>query len=102
MIIRRWDRQPDLPLPKAAARKGGGTAGQVCHCLRPRQENSLWLTTMMDNSKTSMGEFHSFNANDLIGKTVKNKQGETLGKVEDLVIGSDGTADFVVLSRGFG
>ncbi len=46
------------------------------------------------------GQFHAFNAGDLIGKTVKDRKGEELGKVEDVVIGSDGYADFVVLARG--
>ncbi len=54
----------------------------------------------MSNPQQMPGTFHAFNANDLIGKTVKNSKGDELGKVEDLVIGNDGRADFVVLSRG--
>ena len=46
------------------------------------------------------GEFHSFNASDLIGKTVKGKDGESLGKVEDVMLSRDGTASFVILSYG--
>jgi len=48
----------------------------------------------------SSSTFHAFKANDLIGKTVKNSNGDDIGKVEDLVIGNDGRADFVILSRG--
>ncbi len=44
--------------------------------------------------------FQTFHANDMIGKTLKNKQGDDLGKVEDLVISNDGRIDFVVLSYG--
>lgn len=49
---------------------------------------------------SNSGTFHTFNASDLIGNTVKNSHGDDLGKVEDVVIGSDGRAHFVVLSRG--
>lgn len=59
-------------------------------------------TGSMDNSGRSSksGQFHAFNASDLLGKTVKNSHGDDLGKVEDVVIGSDGRANFVVLERG--
>jgi sporulation protein YlmC with PRC-barrel domain len=61
--------------------------------------NSNSHSNSMSNSQSS-GQFHAFNANDLIGKTVKDSKGNELAKVEDLVIGSDGRTDFVVLSRG--
>jgi len=41
-----------------------------------------------------------FNASDLINKKVIDKKGDDLGKVEDVVLGSDGKAQFVVLERG--
>jgi sporulation protein YlmC with PRC-barrel domain len=44
--------------------------------------------------------FHPFYTKDLLGKTVKDQKGKTIGKVADVVIGKDGRADFVVLSRG--
>jgi sporulation protein YlmC with PRC-barrel domain len=47
-----------------------------------------------------VGQFHAFNASDLIGKTVKDQKGQTLGEVRDVVIGSNGKADFVILSYG--
>lgn len=45
-------------------------------------------------------QFHAFNASDLIGKTVLDQKGETLGEVRDVVIGTDGRVDFVILSHG--
>ena len=44
--------------------------------------------------------FHPFYTKDLLGKTVKDQKGRTIGKVEDVVIGNDGRVDFVVLFRG--
>ncbi len=44
--------------------------------------------------------FHAFEMKDLMGKTVKNQNGETLGKIEDAVVGEDGRVDYMVLSRG--
>ncbi len=56
-------------------------------------------------SQSSMGQSQGmnsrpFNAKDLLGKTVKDRKGKSIGKVADLVIGNDGRADFVILSRG--
>lgn len=51
-------------------------------------------------SPMKSGEFQAFHVNDLVGKTVKNSAGDELGKVEDMVIGKNGRADFVILSRG--
>ena len=53
----------------------------------------------MGQSQQAMN-FHPFNAKDLLGKTVKDQKGKSIGKVADVVIGNDGRADFVVLSRG--
>ncbi len=53
----------------------------------------------MTESKNS-AESHTFNLSDLMSKTVKNQRGEELGKIEDVIIGRDGNASFVVLSRG--
>jgi sporulation protein YlmC with PRC-barrel domain len=65
------------------------------------------LAAENDHSKSSMStprgsdsSNSAFNVNDLIGKSVKNSRGDELGKVEDVIIGSDGRAQFVVLSRG--
>ena len=53
-----------------------------------------------DSKTMSQSQSHAFNAKDLIGKSVRNKQDEELGKVEDLIIGQDGNTEFVILSRG--
>jgi sporulation protein YlmC with PRC-barrel domain len=52
----------------------------------------------MHKSKSMSGS-QAFNASDLIGKEVQNQKGEKLGKVEDVVLGRKGNAEFVVLSR---
>ena len=68
------------------------------------QDNSSASTNTMPGSAVSqprsVEQFQAFNANDLIGKTVKDKQNDTLAKVEDIVIGKDGVAQFVILARG--
>jgi hypothetical protein len=57
-------------------------------------------------NQPSMGQsqqtvnFRPFYAKDLLGKTVKDQKGKSIGKVADVVIGRDGRADFVVLSHG--
>ncbi len=38
-------------------------------------------------------------ASDIIGKTVRGAQGESLGMVEDVMVGNDGRVHYVVLSR---
>ncbi len=48
----------------------------------------------------SANQLHGVSVSDLIGKTVENKKGETLGVVKDVVIGSDGIADFVIIAHG--
>jgi sporulation protein YlmC with PRC-barrel domain len=58
------------------------------------------MSPSSSSSTTSTSSFKAFHASDMIGKTVKNKDGEELGKVEDLVISRDGRIDFVVLSYG--
>lgn len=52
------------------------------------------------SQKSMSSQSHSFNASDLIGKSVKNKNGDSLGKVEDVIITNDGTASFVILQHG--
>ena len=58
------------------------------------------------SNQSSMGQSqramnaHPFNVKDLLGKSVKDQKGKSIGKVADVVIGSDGRADFIVLSRG--
>jgi sporulation protein YlmC with PRC-barrel domain len=41
-----------------------------------------------------------FQSNDVIGKTVKNNQGETLGNVEDFVIDKDGKIVYIAVAVG--
>lgn len=40
-------------------------------------------------------------ADELIGKTVRNSKGDTLGKVEDILITADGDAEMIVINDGF-
>jgi len=64
---------------------------------------ALPVFAAQDNSNQSASmnsEGHAFNAKDLIGKTVNDRQGKELGKVEDLVFGRDGSAYFVILAHG--
>jgi len=52
------------------------------------------------NPNTSMNQPKgSFHVNKLIGKIVKNDKGQELGKVEDIIVQSDGAASFIILSR---
>jgi sporulation protein YlmC with PRC-barrel domain len=59
-------------------------------------------SSRMEHQHNSMqqSKADSFHANDFIGKNVKDSKGEELGKVEDVIIQNDGTASFVILSRG--
>ncbi len=50
-------------------------------------------------SSQHSSQMMSFKANDLIGKTVKDRNNNSLGKVEDIVISQDGRADFVILAE---
>ncbi|MCE5336849.1 MAG: PRC-barrel domain-containing protein [Desulfobacteraceae bacterium] len=52
------------------------------------------------DASSMSGKFQAFHAKDLLGKNVENRQGEDLGKVEDIVFGKDGSAEFVVISHG--
>ncbi len=56
----------------------------------------------MDQSqKMSAGQTagsHAFKASELIDKNVKSNTGENLGKVQDVVLGPDGRANFFILS----
>lgn len=53
----------------------------------------------MIHSQSSMMN-HDIHVKDLIGKKIEDQKGKSLGTVSDVVIGNDGRADFVVLSRG--
>lgn len=41
-----------------------------------------------------------FLASHLIGKTVKNQQGKTLGSINDLIVGQNGQIDYAIVGRG--
>lgn len=41
-----------------------------------------------------------FRATKLVGSTVVNEANETVGKIDDMIVGPDGKASFVVLSVG--
>jgi len=53
-----------------------------------------------DRFKPAGAEHGQIKASKLIGKEVKNEQGERLGKVEDLIINSSYTVNFAVISSG--
>lgn len=40
-------------------------------------------------------------ADELIGKTVRNSKGDTLGKIEDILITANGDAEMIVINDGF-
>jgi sporulation protein YlmC with PRC-barrel domain len=42
----------------------------------------------------------SYKASELVGKSVRNLQGEDIGQIEELVIGSNGEVGYAVLSFG--
>lgn len=52
------------------------------------------------NNLQAAANFKPFNASNLIDKSVRDQDGNTIGKVADVLIGKDGKADFVVLSHG--
>ncbi len=52
--------------------------------------------TKVDVVKVATG----FRASKVIGSSVVNEAGDTVGKVDDIIIGEDGKAPFVVLSVG--
>lgn len=53
-----------------------------------------------DQAVTQTGEPYLLRADELIGKSVMNNQGENLGTVNDLVIRPDGRVLYAVISRG--
>lgn len=54
----------------------------------------------MSNHEMSSRPFtHSISLSYLMNKSVRDEQGRTIGEVSDIVVGPDGHADFVILSR---
>ncbi len=56
----------------------------------------------MDSSnqmRSSENSSQMLSANDLIGKKVKDRNNNNLGKIEDVIISQDGRADFVILAE---
>ncbi len=62
-------------------------------------QNSNSQTQSNESMAQSKASF-DFHAKDLMGKEIKDQKGDSLGKVEDVIFGQNGRADFVVLSRG--
>lgn len=81
-------------------------AGPVLAAQSDRSSTDHSSTNMQSGQNSSMShgqnanEMHAFKASFLMDKTVKDQKGETLGKVEDLVVGQDGRINFVVISHG--
>jgi capsule polysaccharide modification protein KpsS len=53
----------------------------------------------MNHNQASMN-YHDVHAKDLIGKTIKSQNGASMGTLSDVVLGKDGRAEFILLSRG--
>lgn len=69
------------------------------HQLNYSNENAATKNLNRMNMAANQSDFR---VKDLLGKNVKNKQGEDFGEVKDVLIGQDGNAQFVVLSEGGG
>jgi hypothetical protein len=71
-----------------------------------QDNSSVSQPVNQQGNQSSMGQtqqtmnLHAFNMKDLLGKSVRDQKGKFIGKVADVLIGNDGRADFVVLSRG--
>jgi sporulation protein YlmC with PRC-barrel domain len=81
--------------PNQAANPSNSTSRPTAQSMDQSQ-----IAKPQENSLETAGNFPQFRADDLIGKSVKDQDGNGIGKVADLVIGKDGQADFVVLSHG--
>jgi hypothetical protein len=74
--------------------------------LADENNSSVSQPTHQPKNQSQMGQsqqamnFHPFNTKDLLGKTIKDQKGNSIGKVADMTIGSGGRVDFVVISRG--
>ena len=59
------------------------------------------VKVLQENSSTQVQEQKQFmSAEKLLGKSIKNDQGQDLGTVKDLLFGTDGELEYVVLSEG--
>jgi len=56
--------------------------------------------SMMDTEKTGALFHQSQRVSKLIGTEVLNKNGETLGKINDLITAEDGRVSYLVISKG--
>ncbi|MDR3570055.1 MAG: PRC-barrel domain-containing protein [Syntrophobacteraceae bacterium] len=62
-------------------------------------------SSMMNNHNSYSNEMskgalsHSIDLSSLLNKNVRDQQGQTIGEVSDVVVGPDGQAQFVILSR---
>lgn len=59
----------------------------------------LFLTPLSQSLATNFNQ-DSYKASELVGKSIKNLQGEDIGQIEELVIGSNGEVGYAVLSFG--
>lgn len=87
-----------VALPAFAMDTGSSSSSQTERSTSPSSSSQMGGSSMTQSKSAS--DMHAFRANDLIGKTVKNQNGEELGKVEDLVVGQDGSVRFAILSHG--
>lgn len=61
---------------------------------------SILLVTPLSQALATNLNQDSYKASELVGKSVKNLQGEDIGQIEELVIGSNGEVGYAVLSFG--
>lgn len=64
------------------------------------QETSQHSNTGKMHKASHEKSMEDYKASKWIGTKVENRQGENLGKIEDLVLNSKGQVDFVILSHG--
>lgn len=53
-----------------------------------------------NDTRDKMARADHFRASDLLGKDLKSDNGQKLGEISDLVVGSDGRLNYAVVSRG--
>ncbi len=63
--------------------------------MNQQEQNSMSRGNQMSQSPFT----HSIDLSYLLHKSVKNEQGRTIGKVSDVIVGPNGQAEFVILSR---
>ena len=66
--------------------------------VRPPQDSAERPTA--DDSTSLAADHGGFRASELIGKSVNNASGETIGEINDIVLGQDGSANAALIGVG--